>query len=317
MPLAHAGETAAGYAVLRVTDDSRSRPVHLDVWYPASSAEQPLNYGISMGLAARGTAVSGSNIPVVLLSHGAMGAATNYSWLAERLARRGYLVLGVSHFGESPVFGPPDPATASLFGDRTRDLEFALAFLVERSAYARHVDPGRIAIVGHSSGGAAALMLAGAEFRSPAVVQHCQSAAGHQDKGCLYGSTAPVQDEGRTPVPTKRRLRAVVVLDPAVGPGFTGAGLQALETPVLVVGSTGNDFLPFDSHAGRIARLLRHDVLLKLEQGEGHFVFLDECNLPLEAHGVKLCTDQRGVSRSSVHENLAAAIGAFLDEHLE
>ena len=43
--------------------------------------------------------------PVIVMSHGAFGSARNYSWIGEHMARHGFLVLGVSHFRESPIYG--------------------------------------------------------------------------------------------------------------------------------------------------------------------------------------------------------------------
>lgn len=139
-----AQQLSAGYQSQRIVDDARKRPIHLDIWYPtAAQPEQPHRYGLSIGRVVPGGELAGERLPVVLLSHGAMGSATNYSWLAEHLARRGYVVLGVSHIGESPVFGADslDPAAVGRFGDRTQDLNTALAYLLERSPFTAGLTP--------------------------------------------------------------------------------------------------------------------------------------------------------------------------------
>jgi predicted dienelactone hydrolase len=162
-----AQQFSAGHEVQRIVDGATDRPIHLDVWYPVTGQdEEPHHYGFSVGSVVSGGPVTGDKLPVVLLSHGAMGAASNYSWIAEHLNRRGYLVLGVSHYGESPVFGQAsvDPASVSRFGDRTRDLNSALDYFGTRSRYAGHVDPDRVGAIGHSSGGASVVMLAGGQF---------------------------------------------------------------------------------------------------------------------------------------------------------
>ncbi|MET0166583.1 MAG: hypothetical protein ABW318_16455, partial [Vicinamibacterales bacterium] len=123
-----AQDFAAGYQVIRVVDAARNRQIHLDVWYPTLEQEKTHTYGLSAGRVAPEATLTGTRLPLVVLSHGAMGAASNYSWLAEYLARRGNVVLGVSHFGESPVFGPDsvDVASVARFGDRTRDVNYAV-----------------------------------------------------------------------------------------------------------------------------------------------------------------------------------------------
>jgi predicted dienelactone hydrolase len=309
----------AGYESLRIVDDARKRPIQLDVWYPAATTETERDhrYGLSTGHVTSGAAVAGTPHPLLLLSPGAMGTASNYSWLAEDLSRHGYVVLGVSHIGESPVFGAAslDPSAVGRFGDRTRDLNFALGYVLERSAYAKSIDPTRIGAIGHSSGGASVLMLAGAEFSAADLAAYCASPVAGMDKGCSYpaGSRG---DPGRTvPVRSERRIRALVALDPAVGPGFTDRGLRAFRMPSLVIGSVQNDFLPYPYHAGRIARI-RDAQVERLDHGEGHFVYVDECALPIDVMGVPLCKDRPGVDRRAVHTSVAAIVERFLERHL-
>ena len=313
-----AQQRSAGYQTQRIVDEARKRPIHLDIWYPtATQPEQLHRYGLSTGRVAADGELAGERLPVVLLSHGAMGTAANYSWLAEHLARRGYVVLGVSHFGESPVFGADslDPAAAGQFNDRTRDLNSALTYLLERSPFAGRLDGTRLAAIGHSSGGASVLMLAGVAFSAADLAAYCASGARAADKGCQY----PAGDDERTrqpPVASPRRFRAMVVLDPAVGPGFTQSALRALEIPTMVIGSARNDFLPYASHAGRVSAYVPAAHVVRLDRGEGHFVYVDECTLPLEVMGIRLCADAQGIDRKATHETLAPLIEQFVTEKL-
>jgi predicted dienelactone hydrolase len=306
---------SAGYQSQRIVDDPRKRPIHLDIWYPtAAQPEQPHRYGLSVGRVVNGGQLAGDKMPVVLLSHGAMGTAANYSWLAEHLARRGYVVLGVSHLGESPVFGTDslDPAAASRFGDRTQDLDAALTYLLERSSFSARIDANRLAGIGHSSGGASVLMLAGVPFSAADLTAYCASDAGRQDKGCQYPVGRNDERANQRPVLSSRRLKALVTMDPAVGPGFSESGLRSVTVPTLVIGSVRNDFLPYSSHAGRISTFVPGAQVIRLDNGEGHFVYVDECTLPIEVMGVRLCTDATGVNRRAVHEWLAKSIEQFL-----
>jgi predicted dienelactone hydrolase len=309
----------AGYEVLRIDDLGRSRPIQLDIWYPASAAaEGEHRYGLGTGRVALGAAIAPGRFPAILLSHGALGAATNYAWIAEHLARSGFLVVGVSHFGESPVFGPDtiDPTTVTRFGARTRDFSAALDFVMLRSKYAPFVDSTRVGALGHSSGGATVAMLAGGRYRPEGMAAHCGSASAQGDRGCRYPAGQPPARSASEMPTADPRVRLIVLLDPAVGPGFDRASLAEVVLPALVIGSTDNDFLPFASHAGRYAALLPRAELLRLDRGEGHFVYIDECSVPAEAMGVPLCTDRPGVNRGDVHERLAARIGDYLTAHL-
>ncbi len=309
---------SAGYEQLRITDESRKRQVHLDIWYPSMGEEKENNYGISKGIVVKGASISGNKLPVILLSHGAMGAASNYSWLAEYLSRHGYVVLGVSHFGESPVFGfdSIDPTSVSRFGDRTKDLNFALEFLLEKSKYAVNLDANKIGAIGHSSGGSSVLMLAGVAFSFKNMADYCGKTEAANDKGCSY-PRSPESDAQRTlPIRSGRSIKTLVALDPAVGPGFTKESLKSVKIPTLIIGSVKNDFLPYSSHAGYISSFIKKSEIIKLDSGEGHFVYLDKCNLPIKALGVPICTDAEGVDRVAIHTKLASKIEQFLNKTL-
>jgi predicted dienelactone hydrolase len=306
---------SAGYQVLRIADGD-NRPIQLDIWFPAEGAEAPHNYGISKGQVAVGAKVSGENLPVILLSHGTMGAAFNYSWIAEPLARHGYVVLGVSHFGESPVFGAVNPATVSRFGDRTRDFTVALDYLMANAVYAGRIDGARIGLLGHSSGGATVMMLAGGKFSAADMIAYCRSGAVQGDKGCQYPPGDAASAAQQAPVALARPMRAVVAMDPAVGPGFSRESLGAITAPALVIGSTDNDFLPYASHAGRYVDMLPAAERIALNSGEGHFVYIDLCTVPIQALGVSICSDRPGVDRAAVHSRLSKAILAFFDRRL-
>lgn len=306
----------AGYEALRVTDPARSRPIQLDIWYPADGDETTHRYGLSSGRVVAGAPVSAGPFPVVLLSHGALGSASNYSWIAERLARAAFVVVGVSHFGESRAFGEDtiDMASVADLGNRTRDFSYALDFVLQRSRWAGSVDAGRVGALGHSLGGATAALLAGGRYRAEGMAAFCTSNEGNTDRGCGYRSGAPPVT---APPTADSRVRAVVLLDPAIGPGFDRAGLARVKAPALVVGSVANDFMPFALNPGRYAGFLPKATAIRLDRGEGHFVYLDECSLPVEAMGVPICSDRPGVMRGEVHQRLGAAIVDFLTRELK
>ena len=293
----------------------------LDLWYPAiaEAIETERDYGMARGRASESAPIEDGRHSLILLSHGAFGSARNYSWIAEHLARRGHVVAGVSHFRESPAYGHEtiDPAFALQPWHRIQDCSFALDHLLAHEPFASAIDPGRIGALGHSSGGATVIALGGAVFDLRAMVKYCATEGAHGDKGCAYAGGGPATDVAPPPEASAdhrdRRVRAIVACDPALGPGHDPARVTV---PVHVVGSVANDFLPFEAHAGRYARLIPGATLTRLEQGEGHFVFLDACNWDREANGVPLCRDRAGVDRGKVHDALRPVIARFLEEHL-
>ena len=168
---------------------------------------------------------------------------------------------------------------------------------------------------------------------------YCASEDAREDRGCQYATRMPpgaaprraVEPEEAPPEAASpeaaspeaaghsyrdERIRAVVALDPALGPGHDALSLSRVQVPVHIVGSVENDLLPFAHHAGRYARLIPDAFLTPLAHGEGHFVYLNECSSDLEAQGVPLCRDREGARRSTVHARLEETIATFLSEHL-
>jgi len=114
-------------------------------------------YGLGHGSVAKdaGVAADSVSFPLVVISHGASGSAPNYGWLTEYLARKGMIVLGVSHYGESWRYGPDavDPSAVTRLWTRPQDCTFALSQILQERLFKGRVDPTRIAAIGHSSGG--------------------------------------------------------------------------------------------------------------------------------------------------------------------
>jgi predicted dienelactone hydrolase len=309
----------AGHRRYKWHDRSRNRPVWADIWYPTDDArhEHRMFAGLGDGFAVADAPLAQASVrfPLMVMSHGANGSAPNYSWLAEYLARHGVAVLGVSHYQESWLYGADtvDPGAVTRLWVRPLDCSFALDQLLNLEEFRSSIDQTRIGAMGHSSGGATAITLAGAVFDLDALAAYCRSDLAAADCGCSYRQVAAllVPDAARRACGDPR-IGAAVLLDPAAGPGFSAATLAAVRASVLVVGSTDNDFLPFEQHAGRYAKYLARATLVKLEGGEGHFVYVNTCNSDLAIDGVPLCVDRPGVDRDAVHARLAPQILMFL-----
>jgi dienelactone hydrolase len=118
--------------------------------------------------------------PLVVLSPGFGLPRWTLTALAEDLASRGYVVAGVDHTYESAATTFPDGRVAECLtcdgavsvdvigANRAVDISFVLDRLL--AGYHRLIDPHRIAVVGHSLGGAAAAMTMLADRRVDAGI---------------------------------------------------------------------------------------------------------------------------------------------------
>jgi predicted dienelactone hydrolase len=126
--------------------------------------------------------------PLVVLSPGFNHPRWFLTGVAEDLASRGYVVAGVDHTYEAPAVTFPDgrvarcvfcrdsvprPDFPTVAGHRVRDVSFVLDRLTGPRPAWRHasiIDSRRIAMVGHSMGGAAAVRALSADPRVRAAV---------------------------------------------------------------------------------------------------------------------------------------------------
>jgi dienelactone hydrolase len=159
------------------------------------------------------TSISDGAHPVVVFTHGYTGTFTDYTFLIEDLASRGYIVASVDHTFEATAVEFPDGRLArSVLGShlgnsmradadsmdfavsvRLNDLQFvlnALASLNSGSAgpFAGKLDMSRVALAGHSLGGLTTIL--GVEqdsrFRAGVVLD------GVVPNSALHGTDTPM-----------------------------------------------------------------------------------------------------------------------------
>lgn len=292
-------------------NQANQRPVKLNLWYRQGDCHDQSDNNLCLN-----QQVSGNK--VAFLSHGAMGSSKDYNWLAYPLAAQGWIVVGLNHFGESWAYGPEntDPTAVVRLWQRAEDSSFVIDTLVKNNPFNRKVDWQNIVFIGHSSGGQTAASLAGVELSLAQMGSYCDSDKSANDQGCKYVDETKLNILANSPAYEAsfkdKRIKAVIMLDPAIGPAATKLSLNNVSVPALVVGAKNNDFLPFEHHAAYYAKHMPNAKLVTLDNNEGHFVFLDECKHQYKANGISLCEDREGVNRKQVHQKLLGLIFPFI-----
>lgn len=291
-----------------------NRPAKIKFWYQGGAA--PCQAKICLS-------AKQNSHRVAIISHGAFGSPREMNWLGYALASQGWVVAGVAHFGESWVYGTDtiDPSVVMRFWQRPQDISFAIDSLSEKGLFNTSLKTDKVIMLGHSSGGFTSLAMVGANLRAGKSEVYCASEKAKDDKGCGYGQQSkrkPISEEMLNEIGLLQeqmrdeRVVAVVALDPALGHAVSEQSLESIKVPVLILGSVENDFLPYTVHSKYYADHIQSANLVGIEQGAGHFVYIDKCDSDRKVKGVALCKDREGVDRKAIQKQILGHIFGFI-----
>jgi predicted dienelactone hydrolase len=291
-----------------------NRPAKIKFWYQGGA--EPCEATICLS-------PKQSSHRVAIISHGAFGSPREMNWLGYALASQGWVVAGVAHFGESWVYGAEniDPSSAMRFWQRPQDVSFAIDSLSEEGLFNTPLKTDKVIMLGHSSGGFTSLAMAGANLEAGKSEAYCVSEKAKDDKGCDYGQQSkrkPMSEEMLKKIGLLQeqmrdeRVVAVIALDPALGHAVSEQSLESIKVPALVLGSVENDFLPYAAHSKYYADHIQSANLVGIEQGAGHFVYIDKCDSDREVKGVSLCKDREGVDRKAIQKQILEYVFGFI-----
>lgn len=310
-----------GIASRVLVDQARDRELATTIWYPAvaGTVEHDIEWdGIFLGSGAWNAAPRATprRWPVVLLSHGSGGDASNLAWLAEALASHGYLAIAMDHPGDR--FGDTSVEGRFAAWRRARDVSFVLDALLQDRTFGPRIDRGRIAAAGHSSGAYTVLALAGLRLQPSAYLTYCSARQPGPDCKLFVDlrpdRIADLAEAGKSR--RDRRIRAVLALAPVLGPAAIPASLRGITVPVTIVGSTTDEIVPFEINAARYQRFIPRARLVKVPDAD-HFVFMPTCTLPGRLVAAQVCVDRNpAVDRAAVHAQVADLALGFFDRVL-
>lgn len=315
------GAFGVGYRHFEWTDEDRNgRRVPTIVYYPstlpppAHEDYEAIKKNASLldrvrepaWVAVPGAEPANGPFPVVVFSHGSGGRNIQYKFLAEFLASHGYVVAAPNHVGNAGVLHYM-PFGREQTVHRLFDVMFALDRLT--ALFADEADPlygagdaDDAAVMGHSYGGNIALALGGAEYSWDYIAELCAD-----DPADPY--ICPVAEQRATlePLLPDPRVRAVVSLAHDGAQSYFGpdaVGAAAITVPVLLVGTDGDAFCPYEREAAPTFERLGAPSYMLHFFGASHLAFTDVINLGPTPLG-------------TVHAVTRGAVVAFFDRHLK
>ncbi len=322
---------------------------HIDglLWYPATGPHRqgttyaaalkafdgaPLALATYRGHATRGAEADGVGgpYPLVVLSPAYAFGTTTYGWLAEHLASHGFVVLAIEH---REVLDPSLLWRATI--DRPDDVVAALD-AAATTGWGIPIDMERVAVIGHSYGGYAALSAVGARIDPDRLRETCAAAAGSEDPiAFLCDSLAPRLDDmaeaaGQDGAGSGLWLSwgddrvdvAIALAGDAVM--FGGAGMAAVAAPLMTIGGTADRDAPYrwGTQLAYTAAESPRKVMIGLEGAE-HMIFTGPCErrrMLLSLLPAPFCADpawDRAVARDVTRHFTTAFLLAELSADVE
>ncbi|MGP4095284.1 alpha/beta hydrolase family protein [Nonomuraea sp. KM90] len=203
--------------------------------------------------------------PVVVLAHGFPGNERNFD-LAQALRRAGYAALVFHYRGSWGVGGSYSWANV------LEDTAAAVAAVREPGTAAAHrLDPGRMALAGHSLGGFAALMTAAADPSIAAVASIAAFDFGVAAAACRTSAgarAAYVEAFDGELLPLRGTSGEALVAEmEAAGERWSLAGLarHLADRPVLLIGTGRDDVTPAPAHYEPVLAAYRAQPVERLE----------------------------------------------------
>jgi len=303
---------AAGLQLFDVPAGAGEPAMSCAAWYPCAAPVSQVKIGLVRLEVAKDCPITGSALPLVVISHGYSGRLTSHHDTAETLANAGFVVAAINH----PIDSGPDMSRAdsvSMLAERPRDIKRLIDYLLDSWPDRAKLDASKIGFFGFSRGGYTGLVLIGAnpDLQAGLVVIPPNVQAYNQIVSNTDLPSAFTHDP---------RIKAAVIADPAFGPMFTRTSLRGVTVPVQLWASQRSEEDKGIGVTAEYVEAVRDNLPNKPEfhlvENAGHYAFLTPCSPELAARFPQLCQDHPGFDRVAFHQRLNAAVLAFFQKYL-
>jgi predicted dienelactone hydrolase len=278
----------AGSKQLTIKDEIKNISFPLLVQYPTQETPRPIAFGpYTMNVSPDAEIIEGQ-FPLIIISHGNGGSPLLYRTISTHLAKNGYIVAMLEHYGNNRNNNALENTTENLV-TRPRHVSLTIDFLLSDNFFSNHIAQNKIGVIGHSMGGYTALALAGG---------------------------IPRTREGQVvEVASDSRVKAIVLLAP--GTGWFMNSLDKVTIPILIFIAEHDPITP--KWNGEIVLNCVPDklkVTYKEIENAGHFSFLSPFPLTMKNADFLPSMDPVGFDREKFHKQLPIDILDFLNGKL-
>lgn len=291
-----------------VAADGDRQPLTIGIWYPSKAAPRLVSMGPVTMSVASDAAVEGSRLPLIVMSHGTGGSFLDNHDTAIVLADAGFVVVAVTHAGDNYA----DQSRSVFIMDRPRQISRVIDHMLARWDV---IDPARIGMFGFSAGGFTTLASVGGVPDFSRIGPVCRDHPG--DFACQLmtksgpGIAVPDARDARD-----SRIKAAVVVAPALGFTFAAGGLKNVRMPLQLWRAEDDMVLPHPRYAEAVRLALPDAPDFHVAPKAGHFDFLAPCGAALANIAPAICESAPGFDRADFHRRFNASVVDFFGQHL-
>lgn len=308
----------AGFQTLGIwKPDSRLR-LDVALWYPSRRAPSNLTYDDWQIRAARNAPPLPGQHPLILLSHDTGGSRFTLHFLAEALARSGFVVAAPTHNGDS-MDDMRNLFTMEQISNRAIELSALLDYLLQ-SEQAAMIDATRVGVAGVGPGASAALLLAGGRLDGAGWPGYCRRAGG-ADPYCspwalprLNSMSEAIMEQ--SPSFADPRVKAVVLAAPSYGMFFSRRSLSSVRVPVLLLRADLDNVNRAPHHAESIQASLPTPPTFAVLEKTDRPSLMAPCSPALLQMLPDLCTPVPEADSDHSRRQFADRTARFLISHL-
>lgn len=306
-------ENRVGFQISQSQDaDGQRFPIAL--WYPTTARPWPTTLAGNMLMnVAKDGPVSGSRLPLIVISHGLGAGPTAHLDLAMALASAGYVVAAPMHPGDNFV-DHSAVGSARFFNSRARQFDATVDHVLKDWRDHSLIDAQRVGAYGFSMGGFTVLSVVGAQPDLRLIAPHC---ARSTDVACsvlnnahspFLNAQAPLAGDA---FPADARIKAAVLAAPGFGFTMSTHELDQVRVPLQLWIAEHDENA---NNAEPIRAALGNKAEVHFVKGAGHFSFLAPCGV-VRVPGV--CNDPAEFDRRAFHERMNTNVLAFFAKYLK
>jgi len=305
-----------GFEQLSVPDPP-GKPISAAVWFPSTGKPVSMSVGPFQQMVVPDGTITGTGLPMVLISHGTGGSEGSHYDTALALADEGFVVVALTHTGDN-YMDQSYAGNRKDLTDRPRQVSVVLSYMLTTWTQHDRLNAARVGMFGFSLGGFTTLVETGGIPDVSRMRELCTKRPTAPE--CLFiqqRNGDQLSSEAVTTVWTHdQRVKAAVVAAPAVSYLFGPGSLKDVNIPIQLWRAASDDQVPDAWNTAVIRQELPKPPEEHVVTGAGHYAFLPPCSETLAKQAPQICTDDPRFDRHAFHGDFNREVVAFFNRAL-